>query len=271
MNGNLLRALAAAALFACCATAKADEKITFLLPAPANLPAFAPFRLAKAEGYFKAAGLDVTFQVAKGGVDVATQVAVGNADPGGAIGDTAILVRPNGLRVKGVALLGGHALTQIIVRKDANIRSFADLKGKAIGVLSYQESAYFNLLGVLASEGLTPREVSAEAVGAWGSVQLMVAGKLAAICAAPDLGALIENAGVKVHYLSIDKAFPAMAQAIGASDKTIAARPQMVASFVAATLHAMRDIMADPQTTRRRPMSQRFRKTPGRKSSSRRS
>ncbi|MBI1200872.1 MAG: ABC transporter substrate-binding protein [Rhodopseudomonas sp.] len=226
--------------------ASAAEKVTFLLPAPATLPAFAPYQLAKSKGYYAAEGLDVHFQVAKGGVDVATQVAVGNGDLGGAIGDTSIIVRSNGVKVKGVALLGGQALTQIIARKDRNIGKLADLKGKTIGVLSYQESAFYNLLGVLANAGLSRSDVNIQAVGPAGLVQLMSANKLDAICAAPDFGAAIAHNGVAVSYLSINDAFPAMAQAIVASDAMIAKNPKMVRGFVAATLHAVRDIEADP-------------------------
>lgn len=226
--------------------AEAADKVTFLLPAPAALPAFAPYQLAKSEGYYAAEGLDVSFHVAKGGVDVAKQVAVGNAELGGAIGDTPIIVRANGVPVKGVALLGGQALTQIIVRKDGGIKSFADLKGKAIGVLSYEESAYYNLLGVLASAGLKRSDVSARAVGPAGTVQLMAAKQLDAICAAPDFGVAVQNRGVDVDYLPINDAFPAMAQAIVASDEVIAKRPKLVRGFVKATLKAVQFIMADP-------------------------
>src|SRR5258708_38772862 len=72
------------------------EDITYLLPAPLSLPAFGPFVLAQQRGYFKAEGLNVTFQVGKGGVDVAKQVGPGNAMIGGGLGDTPVLVAHNG-------------------------------------------------------------------------------------------------------------------------------------------------------------------------------
>src|SRR5260221_10691426 len=110
---NLRRVLAGAALAVGLATGvgpASAEAITYLLPAPLSLPAFGPFVLAQQRGYFKAEGLDVTFQVGKGGVDVAKQVGAGNAVIGGGIGDTPIIVRPNGVPVKAVAVLGGGAL-----------------------------------------------------------------------------------------------------------------------------------------------------------------
>src|SRR5262249_24086098 len=57
----------------------AEEKITYLFPAPPILPAFRPIQLAQGKRYFTAAGLDVSFAVGRGGVDVAKQVGAGNA------------------------------------------------------------------------------------------------------------------------------------------------------------------------------------------------
>src|SRR6266851_10080233 len=137
------------------------EDITYLLPAPLSLPAFGPFVVAQQRGYFKAEGLNVTFQVGKGGVDVAKQVGAGNAVIGGGIGDTPIIVRPNGVPIKSVAVLGGGALTQVIVRKDSGIKDMKDLKGKTIAVMSYQDTTYYSLLGALAHFGMTKADVKA--------------------------------------------------------------------------------------------------------------
>ena len=243
-----LKKLAMTVVFSAAATmAQAQEKLTYLFPAPDFLPAFAPFQLAKAKGYYKAEGLDVEFQVGKGGADVAKQVAVGNADLGGGIGDTPLIVRANGLTVKGVALLGGKSLTSLYVRKDAGIKSIADLKGKNVGVLAFQDTTYYNLLAMLASAGLKKDDVSIQAVGPAGVVQLMISGSLHAISGVPEWAAAIEAANVPLDRYAIDQTFPAMAQAILASDKVIAERPKAVKGFVSATLKAIAEIMADPE------------------------
>ncbi|MBK5960419.1 nitrate ABC transporter substrate-binding protein [Rhodoplanes elegans] len=242
-----IRLAAGAALLLAATTAQAAEKMTYLFPAPGVLPAFAPFQLAQARGYYAAEGLDVTFQVGKGGADVAKQVAVGNAELGGGIGDTPVIVRANGLPVKAVAVLGGQALTQIIVRKDAGVKSLAELKGKKIGVLSFQDTTYYNALAALASAGLKKEDVSIEAVGPAGMVKLMISGDLAAISGVPEWTAAIEEAGIGVDIYPITKIFPAMAQALLASDETIAKKPKVVEGFVRATLKAVRDIQSDPK------------------------
>ena len=137
------------------------EDVTYLLPAPAFLPAFGPWMLAQAKGYYKAEGLNVTFQRARGGVDVAKQVGAGNAVIGGGIGDTSIIVRANGIPVKSVALLGGGSLVQLVVHADSGINGPSDLKGKTITALSLQDTTYYTLLGMLASVGLTRHDVNA--------------------------------------------------------------------------------------------------------------
>jgi NitT/TauT family transport system substrate-binding protein len=97
------------------------EEVTYLLPAAAFLPAFGPWMLAQARGYYTQEGLKVNFVVAKGGVDVAKQVGAGNAQIGGAIGDTPIIARAQGVPVKAVAVLGGRSLTQLVVHDGKGI------------------------------------------------------------------------------------------------------------------------------------------------------
>ncbi|SEO98602.1 NitT/TauT family transport system substrate-binding protein [Salinihabitans flavidus] len=238
--------IAAAAVAVSASAAFAAEQVTYLFPAPDFLPAFAPFQLAKGKGYFADAGLDVTFQVGKGGADVATQVALGNADLGGGIGDTPIIVRANGLKIKGVALLGGRGLTQLAWRADSGIESPSDLKGKAVGVLSFQDTTYYNLLGVLSSVGLTKNDVDIQAVGPGGIIQLSISGDLHAFSGVPEWIAAVEGAGIEMNQMPVDSVFPAMAQAIIASDETIAEKPELVEGFVNAVLRGIRDINEDP-------------------------
>ncbi|RMH46867.1 MAG: ABC transporter substrate-binding protein [Alphaproteobacteria bacterium] len=251
MRHMITGAIAAAAMALGAVAAGAQEKLTYLFPAPDFLPAFAPFQLARGKGYFAKEGLEVTFQVGKGGADVATQVALGNADLGGGIGDTPIIVRANGLNIRGVALLGGHGLTQLAWREDSGITGPADLKGKSIGVLSFQDTTYYNLLGVLAAAGLDRSDVDIQAVGPGGIIQLTIAGKLHGFVGVPEWIDAVARTGIRLEQMPVEKLFPAMAQAIIASDDTIARRPEAVRGFVRAVLRAIREIMADPAAAAR--------------------
>ncbi len=224
----------------------AAENITYLLPAPAFLPAFGPWILAKARGYYESEGLNVSFQAARGGVDVAKQIGAGNAVIGGAIGDTPILVRANGIPVKAVAVLGGRSLMQLVAHADQNIKTPADLKGKTVTTLSYQDTTYYALLGMLASQGLTKNDLNIQAAGPAGVWKLFIAGKADAMAGVPDWIGIARGAGKKLTIIPADDYFNSMAQAILASDDLIKKNPELIQKLVRATLKGMRNIMADP-------------------------
>jgi NitT/TauT family transport system substrate-binding protein len=233
------------------ARAQQTEEVTYLLPAAAFLPAFGPWMLAQARGYYAAEGLKVNFVVGKGGVDVAKQVGAGNAPIGGAIGDTPIIARAQGVPVKAVAVLGGRSLTQLVVHEGKGIGGPKDLKGRTITVLAYQDTTFFALQGMLASAGLTKNDVDAQAAGPAGVWQLFAAGKSDAMAAVPDWIVSATQAGAKVRVFSSDEYFKSMAQAILVSDETIAKRPELVRKLVRATLKGMQDIMKDPAAAAR--------------------
>ena len=225
--------------------ARADEKITYLFPAPPLLPAFGPIQLAKGNGYFTQSGLDVSYAVGRGGVDVAKEVGAGNVPLGGIVADAPIIVRQNGVPVKIVALFGGKGFMQLVVRADSGIEKPADLKGKTITVMSYQDTTFYALLGLLASAGLSRDDVDIQSAGPVGVWQMVATGKSVGMAGVPDWIPPIEAAGVAVKVLPTDEFFPHMAQAIAASDQTIKDRPQLVGAFVKAALHGMKDIMDD--------------------------
>lgn len=231
----------------CSGPAGAAEAVTYLLPAPASLPTFGPWMVAQARGYYADEGLDVTFQTAKGGVDVAKQVGAGNAPVGGAIGDTPIMVRANGVPVKAVAVLGGHSLTQLVLDRD-KVPSIKDLKGKTITVMAYQDTTYFSLLGMLAAVGLTKDDVDAQATGPVNTWKLFAAGQADAMAAVPDwiFNVTEQNPNLKIEVIPSDTYFRSMAQAILASDETIRKNPELVQKLVRATLKGMKAIMDDP-------------------------
>jgi NitT/TauT family transport system substrate-binding protein len=228
------------------APAAALEAVTYLFPAPPILPAFGPIQIAKGKGYFTEAGLDVSFAVGRGGVDVAKQVGAGNALLGGIVADGPIMVRGNGVPVKIVAVFGGKGFMQLVVREDSGIEKPADLKGKTITVMSYQDTTFYALLGLMASVGLTQDDVNIQAVGPTGVWEFVAAGKSAGMAGVPDWIPPVQAAGVKVRVIPTDEFFPHMAQAIAVSDQVIKEKPALVRAFVHAALRGMKDIMDDP-------------------------
>jgi NitT/TauT family transport system substrate-binding protein len=203
--------------------------------------------LAQAKGYYEQEGLKVNFVTARGGVDVAKQIGAGNAVIGGAIGDTPIIARSQGIPVKAVAVLGAGSLTQLVSHKDEKIESPRELKGRTVTVLAYTDTTYYALLGMLSKVGLTKNDVNIQAAGPAGVWQQFAAKKASAMAGVPDWTVSSMDAGAQVDILPADIYFKSMAQAILASDETIAKNPQLIQKLVRATLKGMKDIMANPK------------------------
>jgi NitT/TauT family transport system substrate-binding protein len=221
------------------------EDVNYLMPAPPTLPSFIPWVLAQQRGYYANEGLNVTYQVAKGGVDVAVQVGVGNAPIGGGIGETTIITRAQGIPVKTVAVIGGGAFTHLIVHEGQGISGPKDLKGKMVTVLAYQDTSFFALLGMLASVGLTKNDLDIQAAGASGIWQLFAAGKAQGMATTLNWALDARDAGAKIKVYRGDSYFPSMAQAIVASDRMIRERPELIQKLVRATVRGMTDIMTE--------------------------
>ena len=223
------------------------QKVTYLLPSSSTLPAFGPWVLAQAKGYYAVEGLEVEFLSGRGGVDVAKQVGAGNAVIGGAIGDTSIIARAQGIPVKAVAVLGSGSLMQLVSHKDERIDSPRELRGKTVTVLAYTDTGYYALLGMLAKVGLTKNDVNIQAAGPAGVWQQFAGKKASAMAGVPDWTVSAMEAGAQVNIQPADTYFKSMAQAILASDETIQKNPQLIQKLVRATLKGMKDIMADPK------------------------
>ncbi len=129
----------------------------------------------------------MNFAVGRGGVDVAKQVGAGNAPLGGIVADGPIMVRQNGVPIKIVAVFGGRGFMQLVVREDSGIQKPADLKGKTISVMSFQDTTYYALLGLLASVGLTQDDLNIQSAGPAGVWEFVATGKSAAMAGVPGL------------------------------------------------------------------------------------
>ena len=230
------------------ARAQALETVDYLLPAPVQQIAFAPWMIAQQRGYYAQEGLKLNFLPGRGGIDTAKQIGAGNAPIGHSFGDTPIIARATGVPVKAVALLGGRSMMQLVVREDSAIRSPKDLKGKTITAMSYADANFYSLLGVLASAGLTKDDVNAQAVGPAGVWQLFAAGKADAMTGVPEWIAEARATGLKLRIMPAYDYFGSMAQAILASDETIQKRPDLVRKVVRATLRGLRDVMTEPKS-----------------------
>ena len=145
--------------------------------------------------------------------------------------DGPIMVRQNGVPIKIVAVFGGRGFMQLVVREDSGIEKPADLKGKTISVMSFQDTTYYALLGLLASVGLTQDDLNIQSAGPSGVWEFVATGRSAGMAGRAGLDSAGAGRGRKGQgHPERSNSFPHMAQGIGVSDqvhqgKTRARRP----------------------------------------------
>ena len=227
-------------------TSSAADKVTMLFPSALELPSSGAYQIAKFKGYYKDAGLDVEFLAGKGGVNSATQVGVGNADVAAVLGETAIIVRSQGVPVRGIALMGGKGPTILTSREEAGIARVEDLRGKSISTIGFQDSTYFALLAMLASANIKRENANIQALGPAGTIQLFVKGSVDACACIPDWLVIAEDAGLKLRFMPSSDYVPVLGQAMLASDRVIAERPDVLRRFVQASLKAYVELRDNP-------------------------
>lgn len=227
-------------------SAEKPAPLVYLLPAPKEAVALAPFVLAESLGFYRDAGLDVGFERRAGGLEVGKALARGEGDLGGASGDTAVVLRDQGLPIKGVALLGRRSFLTIMTRRDAAV-SLTDLTGCTFGVPSFADVSYYGLEHLIKSSGVAAEAVAVRAAAPEALWTALGAGEFDGVVGTVDWGVRAERSGTALDYLPLDAVFPgAMAQAVLASEHAIGSRPDQIRAFNAATLRAIRLILDRP-------------------------
>ncbi|HEY7942784.1 MAG TPA: ABC transporter substrate-binding protein, partial [Candidatus Limnocylindrales bacterium] len=119
---------------------------------------FAQFYYAQEQGYYRAAGLAVTFQN-KNDPDLVTLVGQGSIDVGVADGTSVIPAVSQGIPVTYVTTLYGLFPNVVFAKASANIATVADLKGRKVGTPGRYGSSWIMLQALLASAQMTPADV----------------------------------------------------------------------------------------------------------------
>lgn len=141
-------------------------KVTFMLPIPVRSTATFPFNVAEAAGLYKEEGLDVTIQTAQSAAFAIQQMAAGKVDFALSTAGAAVNAFAQGQPVKSVCELFQGQVFSVWVPQESAIRSFADLKGKKIGVESLQGGHVPELKAFLAAENMSPgRDVTLVPLG----------------------------------------------------------------------------------------------------------
>jgi NitT/TauT family transport system substrate-binding protein len=208
---------------------------------------FAPFYLAQANGYYRDAGLDVTFEN-KIDPDLIQLTGQGAIDVSVADGTDVIPAVSQGIPVQYVATVYGTYPSIVFAKASSGIKTAADLKGRKIGIPGKYGSSWIMLQALLKSVGLTPDDVTIVEYPDYGQGVAVQGGAVdAATGFTNNEPVQLELSGTKAVVLHVDDVVALPGPGLISSKATLTAKQYPIAGFVAATLRAMTEIAADPK------------------------
>jgi NitT/TauT family transport system substrate-binding protein len=206
---------------------------------------FAPFYVARAAGYFKDAGLDVTFRY---GFESDLLKLVGTNELQFMIGsgEEVILGRSQGLPVRYVMRWYRRFPVVLFAKAEKGIKTPADLAGKRVGIPGLFGASYVGWQAIVYASGLDARKVTLQSIGftqAAAVSQDQVDAALDYVVNGPVQLRLAEQA---VTVIPVADFVDLPSNGIITNDKTIQEKPHLVKALVTAALRGLADTLADP-------------------------
>jgi len=208
---------------------------------------FAQFYLAEAEGYYRDAGLDVTFQN-RIDPELITLLGQGAIDIGMGDGTSVIPAVSQDIPVRYVATIYARFPSVVFAKESAGIAEPADLEGRSLGIPGRFGSGWIVLQALLASADLTPDDLEIELYPDFGQAVAVQADQVdAATGFANNEPIQLELAGEAVSILRVDDVTPLPGPGLVVGTGTLETKEEAIRAFVAATLRAMEEIIGDPE------------------------
>ncbi|MBI2777321.1 MAG: ABC transporter substrate-binding protein [Chloroflexi bacterium] len=207
---------------------------------------FAPFYLADQAGYYRDAGLDVTFQN-KIETDLVRLVGAGAIDVGVADGTDVVPAVSQGIPVRYLATVYRSYPSVVFTPATSGIATPADLAGRKIGIPGRYGSSWVMLQALLGSAGLTPDDVTIVEYPDFGQAAAVQQGAVdAATGFVNNEPVQLGLEGIPTTILTVDSIVPLPGPGLIAGTSTLAAKEAAVRAFIAATIRAMTEIAAKP-------------------------
>jgi len=159
---------------------------------------YLPFIIADSRGYFRQAGLDVEIGVFSGGAKALQAMLGGSADMvAGAYSNTITMAVKGRKLVSFVTQAACPGWVFGVTRANRDkIRSYADLKGRRIGVSSPGSSFHMGVNYLLHKAGLDPQDVSVIGVGSSsGAIAAARSGQIDALMSNDPVATVLQDSG----------------------------------------------------------------------------
>jgi putative riboflavin transport system substrate-binding protein len=208
---------------------------------------FAQFYLAQQAGYYRDAGLQVTFQN-KIDPDLVTLVGQGTIDVGISDGTSVIPAVSQGIPVRYVATIYAQFPNVVYAKQASGIRTAADLRDRKLATPGKYGSSWIMLQALLSSAGLKPSDLDIQLYPDFGQGAALAQGAVAAATGFINNEPVqLELSGTPTTVLRVDQAVPLPGNGLIAGTTAIRNKATRLRAFIAATLRAMHEIEADPK------------------------
>lgn len=219
------------------ARAQSLRKVTFLFDVTAY-GKHGLFYPAIEKGYFKDAGLDVTFQSGKGSADVAAKLAAGAAEFGFADISTTIQARGRGAALKQIMMIHYKNMNCCLTLADKPVRVPKDLEGKKIGA-TVGDAPRIALPAFAKINGFDHTKVEIVTLESQAKPAMLMSrqvdGVFSLTAFKPIVAAAAKRQGQEVVQLSFaDHGMDVYMNGIAVRDETVKADPGLVRAFVEA-------------------------------------
>jgi NitT/TauT family transport system substrate-binding protein len=230
-------------------SAVAADNVTFVTDFGFN-GRHAYYYVALDKGYYKSAGLDVKIVRGQGSTDAVKQVASGTAQFGFADTSAVIFAKANdGIPVKLVSVIYAKPPHAIYVLKESGITKPKDLEGRKLADTAF--SAMPKMFGAYAkAAGIDASKVTWVVAGSDALPGMLSLGRVDGIGQYTVGEPLLKKAAAPKDIVQLaysDVGLDYYGSGIVTMESTLQSDPDMVKHFVAATLHGLKDAMANPK------------------------
>lgn len=206
---------------------------------------FAPLYVSDAKGYFRQAGLDVSFQHMDEN-QAAALVGAGQLQFAVVSGEQVLLARAQGLPIVYVAAWYQRYPVSVIAKSEQDILSPADLQGKRIGLPGLYGASYIGLRALLHAGGLSEADVHLESIGYTQAEALATDRVQAAVVYIANEPLKLRAEGYDLTELRVADYVHLTGNGLITNEKMITENPALVRKMVLAFLKGLEYAMNHP-------------------------
>jgi NitT/TauT family transport system substrate-binding protein len=206
---------------------------------------FSPLYVAVEKGYFRNAGIQVTFDYSME-TDITALVGADQIQFGVVSGEQVLLARAQGLPIVYVAAWYQQYPVSVVAKSGQNIRTPSDLRGKTIGLPGLYGANYIGLRALLHAGGLGESDVRLDSIQ-YTQVEALATGRDQAVSVYTNNEPLqLRAQGYDLTELRLADYVQLASNGLITNEKTISKNPDLVRRMVRAFLHGLSDTIADP-------------------------